>query len=157
MCVGVVYDRIHSRDIATYGGLAERMPAYATVFMLFMLASVGLPGTSGFVGEILVIIGVFQVDSLVAALAATGMILGAAYMLWLYRRVIFGALVQDHLRTIRDLRPHEVAAFAPLAILVLLMGVYPALFLEPMAASVDLLLAQAGRAGGETAAALAAR
>src|SRR5690606_35846482 len=122
-----------------------------------MLASVGLPGTSGFVGEILVIIGVFQVDSLVAALAATGMILGAAYMLWLYRRVIFGALVQDHLRTIRDLRPHEVAAFAPLAILVLLMGVYPALFLEPMAASVDLLLAQAGRAGGETAAALAAR
>jgi NADH-quinone oxidoreductase subunit M len=157
MCVGVVYDRIHSRDIATYGGLAERMPAYAAVFMLFMLASVGLPGTSGFVGEILVIIGVFQVDSLVAALAATGMILGAAYMLWLYRRVIFGALVQDHLRTIRDLRPHEVAAFAPLAILVLLMGVYPALFLEPMAASVDLLLAQAGRAGGETAAALAAR
>jgi NADH-quinone oxidoreductase subunit M len=78
-------------------------------------------------------------------------------MLWLYRRVIFGGLVQDHLRTIRDLRPHEVAAFAPLAILVLLMGVYPALFLEPMAASVDLLLAQAGRAGGETAAALAAR
>ena len=90
------------------------MPAYAAVFMLFMLASVGLPGTSGFVGEILVIIGVFQVDTLVAALAATGMILGAAYMLWLYRRVIFGALVQEHLRTIRDLRPHEVAAFAPL-------------------------------------------
>jgi NADH-quinone oxidoreductase subunit M len=157
MCVGVVYDRIHSRDIATYGGLAERMPAYATVFMLFMLASVGLPGTSGFVGEILVIIGVFQVDSLVAALAATGMILGAAYMLWLYRRVIFGALVKDHLRTIRDLRPHEVVAFAPLALLVLLMGVYPALFLEPMAASVDQLLAQAGRAGAETTAALAAR
>ena len=94
MCVGVVYDRVHSRDIATYGGLAERMPAYAAVFMLFMLASVGLPGTSGFVGEILVIVGVFQIDRLVAALAATGMILGAAYMLWLYRRVIFGALVR---------------------------------------------------------------
>ena len=104
------------------------------------------------------IIGVFQVDSWVAALAATGMILGAAYMLWLYRRVIFGALVQDHLRTIRDLRPHEIVAFAPLAILVLLMGIYPALFLDPMAASVDHLLAQvAGAAGAETAAALAAR
>jgi len=142
MCVGVVYDRIHSREISSYGGLAERMPAYATAFMLFMLASVGLPGTSGFVGEILVIIGVFQINSWVAALAATGMILGAAYMLWLYRRVIFGALLQSHLRTIRDLRPHEVAAFAPLAILVLIMGIYPALFLDPMAASVDHLLAQ---------------
>jgi NADH-quinone oxidoreductase subunit M len=156
MCVGVVYDRLHSRDIATYGGLAERMPAYAAVFMLFMLASVGLPGTSGFVGEILVLIGVFQVDNLVAALAATGMILGAAYMLWLYRRVIFGALVKDNLRTIRDLRPHEVVAFAPLVILVLLMGIYPALFLDPMAASVDQLLAQAGRSGTATAALLTA-
>jgi NADH-quinone oxidoreductase subunit M len=132
------------------------MPAYAAVFMLFMLASVGLPGTSGFVGEILVLIGVFQVDNLVAALAATGMILGAAYMLWLYRRVIFGALVKDNLRTIRDLRPHEVVAFAPLVILVLLMGIYPALFLDPMAASVDQLLAQAGRSGTATAALLAA-
>jgi NADH-quinone oxidoreductase subunit M len=142
MCVGVVYDRIHSREIASYGGLAERMPLYATAFMLFMLASVGLPATSGFVGEILVIIGVFQINSWVAALAATGMILGAAYMLWLYRRVIFGALLQGHLRTIRDLRAYEVAAFAPLAVLVLLMGIYPALFLDPMAASVDHLLAQ---------------
>ena len=131
MCVGVVYDRIHSREIASYGGLAERMPAYATLFMLFMLASIGLPGTSGFVGEILVIIGVFQINSWVAALAATGTILGAAYMLWMYRRVIFGALLQDHLRTIRDLRVHEVAAFAPLVVLVLIMGVYPALFMDP--------------------------
>ncbi len=152
MCVGVVYDRIHSREISSYGGLAERMPLYATVFMLFMLASVGLPGTSGFVGEILVIIGVFQIDAWVAALAATGMILGAAYMLWLYRRVIFGALVQEHLKTIRDLRPHEIAAFAPLAILVLLMGIYPNLFLEPMAASVDRLLIEAGVPAGELAA-----
>jgi NADH-quinone oxidoreductase subunit M len=143
MVVGVVYDRIHSREIASYGGLAERMPFYATVFMLFMLASVGLPGTSGFVGEILVIIGVFQVNSWVAALAATGMILGAAYMLWLYRRVIFGALVQEHLKLIRDLRWHEMAAFAPLALLVLLMGIYPALFLDPMAATVDRLLIEA--------------
>jgi NADH-quinone oxidoreductase subunit M len=153
MVVGVVYDRIHSREIATYGGLAERMPTYAAVFMLFMLASVGLPGTSGFVGEIMVIIGVFQVNTWVALLAATGMILGAAYMLWLYRRVIFGALVKDHLRAIFDLRPHEVAAFVPLILLVLLMGVYPNLFLEPMAASVDQLIAQASTgAGGELAA-----
>jgi NADH-quinone oxidoreductase subunit M len=147
MCVGVVYDRIHSREIASYGGLAERMPVYATVFMLFMLASVGLPGTSGFVGEILVIVGVFQINAWVAFFAATGMILGAAYMLWLYRRVIFGALVQEHLKTIRDLRAHEIAAFAPLVVLVLLMGIYPALFLDPMAASVDQLLDQVGAAG----------
>ena len=153
MVVGVVYDRIHSREIATYGGLAERMPIYAAVFMLFMLASVGLPGTSGFVGEIMVIIGVFQVNTWVALLAATGMVLGAAYMLWLYRRVIFGALVKDYLRAIGDLRPHEVAAFAPLVLLVLLMGIYPNLFLDPMAASVDQLIAQASRgAGGELAA-----
>jgi NADH-quinone oxidoreductase subunit M len=153
MVVGVVYDRIHSREIATYGGLAERMPTYAAVFMLFMLASVGLPGTSGFVGEIMVIIGVFQVNTWVALLAATGMVLGAAYMLWLYRRVIFGALVKDHLRAIADLRPHEVVAFAPLVLLVLLMGIYPNLFLDPMAASVDQLIAQASSgAGGELAA-----
>jgi NADH-quinone oxidoreductase subunit M len=158
MCVGVVYDRIHSREIASYGGLAERMPAYATAFMLFMLASIGLPGTSGFVGEILVIIGVFQINSWVAALAATGTILGAAYMLWLYRRVIFGALLQSHLRTIRDLRVHEIAAFAPLALLVLVMGVYPALFLDPMAASVDHLLAQVmSHPASNTAALLVAR
>jgi NADH-quinone oxidoreductase subunit M len=148
MVVGVVYDRIHSREIATYGGLAERMPLYAAAFMLFMLASVGLPGTSGFVGEIMVIIGVFQMNSWVALLAATGMILGAAYMLWLYRRVIFGALVKDHLRAIGDLRPHEIAAFAPLVLLVLLMGVYPSLFLEPMAASVEQLIAQASTGAG---------
>ena len=108
MVVGVVYDRIHSREIDAYGGLAETMPVYATVFMLFMLASVGLPGTSGFVGEILVIVGAFQISSWVALFAATGMILGAAYMLWLYRRVVFGALVKDTLRGIRDLRPNEI-------------------------------------------------
>jgi hypothetical protein len=143
MCVGVVYDRIHSREIESYGGLVERMPAYAVVFMLFMLASVGLPGTSGFVGEILVLIGVFQVNQWVALFAATGMVLGAAYMLWLYRRVIFGGLTKDSLQVIRDLRPHEILSFAPLVVLVLLMGIYPSIFLEPMAASVDHLLNQA--------------
>ena len=147
LCVGVVYDRTHSRDIARYGGLAERMPLYAATFMLFMLASVGLPGTSGFVGEILVIVGVFQFNSWVALLAATGMILSAAYMLWLYRRVIFGALTKDDLRLIKDLRPHEIGAFAPLVLVVLVMGIYPALFLDPMAASVDRVLALAGRGG----------
>ena len=103
LCVGVVYDRMHSREIATLRRPGRAHAAYAVVFMLFMLASVGLPGTSGFVGEFLVMIGVFQVDTWVAALAATGMILGAAYMLWLYRRVIFGALHQDDLRD--DPRP----------------------------------------------------
>jgi NADH-quinone oxidoreductase subunit M len=144
MCVGVVYDRLHSREIDFYGGLVERMPMYAVVFMLFMLASVGLPGTSGFVGEILVLIGVFQINQWVALFAATGMVLGAAYMLWLYRRVVFGELTKEHLQMIRDLRPHEIASFAPLIILVLLMGIYPSLFLDPMAASVDHLLSQAG-------------
>ena len=151
MVVGVVYDRIHSREIDAYGGLAEVMPVYATVFMLFMLASVGLPGTSGFIGEILVIVGVFQVSSWVAFFAATGMILGAAYMLWLYRRVVFGDLVKDTLKGIRDLRTNEVIAFAPLILLVIVMGVYPNLFLDPMHASVNQLLAQIGIEGTDLA------
>ena len=141
MCVGVIYDRIHSREIKRYGGLADRMPAYAFTFMLFTMASVGLPGTSGFVGEILVIVGVFQINQWVAVLAATGLILGACYMLWLYRRVIFGALVREELLSIKDMRATEVAAFAPLALLTLLIGIYPSIFLDPMAASVNDLLA----------------
>ncbi len=151
MVVGVVYDRVHSREIDAYGGLAEVMPVYATVFMLFMLASVGLPGTSGFIGEILVIVGVFQASSWVAFFAATGMILGAAYMLWLYRRVIFGELLKDTLKGIRDLRTNEVIAFAPLIALVIVMGVYPSLFLDPMHASVNQLLAQIGIEGTDLA------
>ncbi len=151
MVVGVVYDRVHSREIASYGGLAEIMPAYATVFMLFMLASVGLPGTSGFVGEILVLVGVFQASTWVSFFAATGMILGAAYMLWLYRRVIFGELTKDALRSLRDLRPNEIVAFAPLIVLVIVMGIYPSLFLDPMHASVNQLLAQMGVAGTDLA------
>jgi len=140
LIVGVVYDRIHSREIASYGGLVHRMPVYATVFMLFMLASVGLPGTSGFVGEFLVLAGAFQVNTWVAALAATGVVLGAAYMLWLYRRVIFGKLVKKSLLTIADLSPREVAVFAPLVLAVLWMGVYPAPFLDVMHASVANLI-----------------
>ena len=144
MIVGVVYDRIHSRDIERYGGLADTMPFYSLIFMLFMMASVGLPGTSGFVGEIMIIIGVFEVNSWVALFAATGMILGAAYMLWLYRRVIFGVLDKDDLKIIKEMRPNEIAAFAPLVVLTILMGVYPSLFLDPMSASVENLLTQIG-------------
>jgi NADH-quinone oxidoreductase subunit M len=127
------------------------MPVYATVFMLFMLASVGLPGTSGFIGEILVIVGIFEVSTGVAFFAATSMILGVAYMLWLYRRVIFGELVKDTLKGIRDMRANEVIAFAPLVVLVIVMGVYPSLFLDPMHASVNQLLAQLGAAGTDLA------
>jgi len=142
LIVGVVYDRMHSRDIATYGGLVHRMPAYALVFMLFMLASVGLPGTAGFIGEFLVLVGAFQVNTWVAALAATGLILGAAYMLYLYRRVIFGALTKDSLKAILDMSPREIAVFAPLVVLVIWMGVYPTPFLDVMHVSVANLLTQ---------------
>ena len=159
LCVGVVYDRMHSRDIDTYGGLVNRMPKYAAVFMLFMLASVGLPGTSGFVGEILVMVGAFQKSTWLAALIATGMILGAAYMLYLYRRVIFGDLVKEPLKTIRDLTWREVAVFAPLVVVVLWMGIYPLSFLLPIEVSVAKLIADynaAIAAAGKTAA-MAAR
>jgi NADH-quinone oxidoreductase subunit M len=130
LCVGVVYDRIHSREIDRYGGLAERMPRYALVFMLFAMASVGLPGTSGFIGEFLTIMGAFRVNVFVALLAATGMVLGAAYTLWLYRRVIFGALEKAELRSILDLNAREAAVFAPLVLLTLWMGIYPSVFTD---------------------------
>ena len=157
LIVGVVYDRMHSREISTYGGLVHRMPAYSLIFMLFMLASVGLPGTSGFVGEFLVLVGVFQVNTWVAALAATGLILGAAYMLYLYRRVIFGQLTKDSLKAILDMSPREIAVFAPLVVLVVWMGVYPAPFLDVMHASVANLTTQVTAAldAGQTAIAAA--
>jgi NADH-quinone oxidoreductase subunit M len=128
LCVGVVYDRIHSRDIARYGGLADRMPKYALAFMLFSMASVGLPGTAGFVGEFLVLVGAFKVNFWLAMLGSLGMILGAAYMLFLYRRVIFGRITRDDLKSILDLTPREVAVFAPLVFLTLWMGIYPSSF-----------------------------
>jgi NADH-quinone oxidoreductase subunit M len=137
LCVGVVYDRMHTREIARYGGLVYRMPAYAAVFMVFMLASVGLPGTSGFVGEFLVLMGAFQSNTWAALFATTGLILGAPYMLYLYRRVVFGELVRAELRSILDLDKRELATFAPLVALVLWMGVYPKPFLDVFAASVD--------------------
>jgi NADH-quinone oxidoreductase subunit M len=140
LCVGVVYDRIHSREISRYGGLVHRMPRYAVVFMLFMLASIGLPGTSGFVGEFLILLGAFVANTWVALLIATGMVLGAAYMLYLYRRVIFGQLTKEDLKSILDLSPREIAIFTPLVILVLWMGIYPASFLDTISVSVANLL-----------------
>ena len=146
LVVGVVYDRLHTRDIDRYSGLVERMPAYAFVFMCLMLASVGLPGTSGFVGEFLILLGTFRVSTLECFLAATALFLGPMYMLYLYRRVIFGTITRADLRGMLDLSPREMAVFAPLLVLVLWMGVYPSSFLTPISASVDHLVAQVSAA-----------
>jgi NADH-quinone oxidoreductase subunit M len=142
LVVGVVYDRIHTREIARYGGLADRMPAYALVFMLFMMATIGLPGTSGFIGEFLVIIGSLQVNFWLSLLGGMGMILGAAYMLYLYRRIIFGRITRDDLRHILDLSPREWAVFAPLIVLTLWMGVLPSSFTGYFDATVGALVQQ---------------
>jgi NADH-quinone oxidoreductase subunit M len=143
LCVGVLYDRLHTHEIARFGGLVERMPAYAFVFMAFSLAAVGLPGTSGFVGEFLILLGTFRVSTLECTLAATALFLAPAYMLYLYRRVIFGTITRADLRNILDLSPREKLVFAPLLILVLWMGIYPTSFLRPIRASVDHIVAQA--------------
>ena len=142
LCVGVLYDRLHTHEIMRFGGLVERMPDYAFVFMVFTLAAVGLPGTSGFVGEFLILVGTFRVSTLYTTLAATGMFLGVAYMLYLYRRVIFGTITRAELRGMFDLSPREKAVFAPLLVLVLWMGFYPNSFLRPIQASVDHLVQQ---------------
>ena len=153
LIVGVVYDRIHSRDIVDYGGLVHRMPVYGLGFMVFMLASVGLPGTGGFVGEFLILLGAFQHNAWLGALTATGVILGAVYMLYLYRRVIYGKLTKESLQGILDLSPREVLVFAPLLAIVIWMGVYPAPFLDVMHVSVSNLIApfEAARALAEGA------
>ncbi len=140
LCVGVVYDRIHTREIAAYGGLVNRMPMYAFCFMVFTLANVGLPGTSGFVGEFLSLVGAFRVNTWVAFLATTGVILSAAYALWLYRRVIFGKLEKPALQGILDMNSREIACLAPLVALTILFGVHPAPLLDVCAASVDALI-----------------
>ena len=150
LCVGVIYDRVHTREISAYGGIVERMPMYAATFLVFTLASVGLPGTSGFVGEILVFIGIFQVKTWIALLALTGIILGAAYMLWLYRRVIFGNLNKDALKNLNDLNWREIGIFIPLIGLALLMGIYPNLFLSVLHVSVENLLTQIDQGGVNT-------
>ena len=142
LCVGVLYDRVHSREIMRYGGVAKIMPAYALVFMLFTMASVALPGTAGFPGELLVIVGAFKVNPWVALGAAMGMILGAAYMLYLYRRVAFGKITRDDLRSLLDLSPREYAVFAPLIVLTLWMGVYPQSFLSFFSVTVSQMVQQ---------------
>jgi len=140
LCVGVVYDRMHTREIAAYGGLADRMPLYAFCFMVFTMANVGLPGTSGFVGEFLALTGAFQVNTWLALFAAIGVILSAVYALWLYRRVIFGALEKPSLRAITDVTPREAAILLPLLALTLLFGFYPAPLLDVTSASVANLV-----------------
>jgi NADH-quinone oxidoreductase subunit M len=154
LCVGVVYDRMHSREIATYGGLVNRMPLYAAAFMVFTLANVGLPGTSGFVGEFLTLIGTFRTNTSVATLATLGVILSAAYALWLYRKVIFGRLEKPSLAAIRDLGAREIAILAPLVVLTILFGIYPKPVLDMSAASVAALIDNYHHALGGTKAAL---
>jgi len=142
LCVGVVYDRIHTREIDAYGGLVNRMPVYAVCFMVFSLANVGLPGTSGFVGEFLTMLGTFQINNLVVIIAALGVILSAAYMLYLYRRIIFGALVKPALMTIQDLTAREILTLAPLVAITIAIGVYPKPIFDVTSVSVANLVEQ---------------
>jgi NADH-quinone oxidoreductase subunit M len=155
LCVGVIYDRLHTREIARYGGLANNMPKYALLFMVFTMASVGLPGTSNFVGELLSLVGIYQASSWVALICTTGIILGAAYMLYLYRRVIYGPLDKPDVAAMPDLSVREVLLLAPIALAVLWMGVYPESFLAPMRADVASLTARIDRARPEGDARLA--
>ncbi|MBO0739821.1 MAG: NADH-quinone oxidoreductase subunit M [Hyphomicrobiaceae bacterium] len=140
LCVGVVYDRMHTREIVAYGGLVNRMPLYAATFMVFTLANVGLPGTSGFIGEFLTLVGAFRANTWVAFLATSGMILSAAYALYLYRRMIYGALEKPSLRGISDMNYRELLVFAPLVLLVIFFGFYPAPLLDVTAVSVKKLV-----------------
>jgi NADH-quinone oxidoreductase subunit M len=139
LCVGVIYDRLHTREIARYGGLAINMPYYALFFLLFTMASIGLPGTSGFVGEFLSLAGIYQTSSLVALVSTTGIILGAAYMLYLYRRVAFGGQTNKDAAAMPDISAREWVMMAPIAAAVLWMGVYPESFLAPMRADIAVL------------------
>jgi NADH-quinone oxidoreductase subunit M len=151
LCVGVVYDRMHTREISAYGGLVNRMPIYAAVFMVFTLANVGLPGTTGFIGEFLSLIGTFKVNTWVALLATTGLILSACYALWLYRQVVFGVLDKPSLARILDLSGREITILAPLLVLTIFFGVYPKPVLDMSAASVAALLENYQRATSKTA------
>jgi NADH-quinone oxidoreductase subunit M len=140
LSVGVIYDRMHTREIDAYGGLVNRMPAYALIFMFFTMANVGLPGTSGFVGEFLTLMGIFQVNTWVAAVATTGVILSAAYALWLYRRVIMGPLLKDSLKAIGDVTTREKLVMAPLIAMTLLLGIYPSLVTDMIGPTVGALV-----------------
>ena len=140
LCVGVIYDRMHTREIDAYGGLVNRMPAYAMIFMFFTMANVGLPGTSGFVGEFLTLVAVFKVNTWVAAVATSGVVFSAAYALWLYRRVVMGDLIKESLKSITDMGTRERVIFAPLVVMTILLGVYPALVLDIIGPSVTALV-----------------
>jgi NADH-quinone oxidoreductase subunit M len=142
LCVGVVYDRMHTRQIDAYGGLVNRMPFYALTFMVFTMANVGLPGTSGFVGEFLTLLAVFKVNTWIAVFATTGVILSAAYALWLYRRVVFGTIDKESLRSILDMDRREKAILVPLIVLTILFGVWPSPLIDVTTASVDNLITQ---------------
>ncbi|MBR9864180.1 MAG: NADH-quinone oxidoreductase subunit M [Rhodobacteraceae bacterium] len=155
LSVGVIYDRMHTREIDAYGGLVVRMPAYALVFMFFTMANVGLPGTSGFVGEFLTLSAAFQVNTWIAFLATTGVILSAGYALWLYRRVVFGDLIKESLKTITDMNTRERLMMVPLVVMTLLLGVYPALVLDLIGPSVTQLVENVQSALPETVSAVA--
>jgi NADH-quinone oxidoreductase subunit M len=142
LCVGVIYDRLHTREIARYGGLANNMPRYALLLMFFTMASVGLPATSGFVAEFLVLLGLYQTSTWATFVMTTGIILGAAYMLWLYRRVVFGAAAGDDTRAMADLSAREIAILVPIALAVLWMGIYPKSFQDPMKPGVAAIVAR---------------
>ncbi len=140
LAVGVIYDRMHTREIVAYGGLINRMPVYAAIFLLFTMANVGLPGTSGFVGEFLTFLGVYQVNTWVAFFAATGVILSAGYALWLFRRVVMGELIKESLKSIKDMDRREKTLMAPLIVMTLLLGVYPSLVTDIIGPSVAALV-----------------
>jgi NADH-quinone oxidoreductase subunit M len=142
LCVGSLYDRLHTKEIAQYGGVVQVMPRFALFFMLFSMASAGLPGTSGFVGEMLTLVGVYKAASWAAVGAATGLILGAAYMLWLYRRVVFGEITNPHIRELTDISLREKLFYIPLAILVLWLGIYPSTLTHSLSPSVLKLIEQ---------------
>ncbi|WP_454917176.1 NADH-quinone oxidoreductase subunit M [Xanthobacter sediminis] len=154
LCVGVIYDRMHTREIAAYGGLVNRMPLYATVMMIFTMANVGLPGTSGFVGEFLTMLAAFEANTWVAFLAATGVILSAAYALYLYWRVIFGKLEKESLKSILDLSPREVAIMVPLVLITILFGVWPAPILDMTSHAVNAVVARTDQVAGAVKTAL---
>ena len=140
LCVGVIYDRMHTREIAAYGGLVNRMPIYAVIFMVFTMANVGLPGTAGFIGEFLTLMGAFKANPWVAFIACSGVILSAAYALWLYRRVMFGELVKPELKTILDLNPREMVILTPLVVLTIWYGIRPGTILDAFAAPTEALI-----------------
>ena len=140
LCVGIIYDRMHTREISFYGGLINNMPKYAVFFMIFVLTSIGLPGTSGFIGEFLIILGAFKFNSFLAFFAATGIILGAVYMLYLYKRVIFGNITNSKLKNIVDLNIREICILVPIIIIIFWIGIYPNSFLDPMHGPIEKIL-----------------